>query len=86
MSAPSLFSIYFAVVFHEAFYENPNGIYIRYRTPGKVHNIRRLMVYKKVSSLVMEVLNADDCEIDKNSEDEMQCFMNRFAHACKALV
>ena len=33
--APTLFAIYFAVVFDIAFKDNENGIYIRYRTDGK---------------------------------------------------
>ena len=43
ISAPMLFNIYFAIVFLVAFYENSDGIYIRYRTSGSVFNVRRLL-------------------------------------------
>ena len=51
--APMLFNIYFAVVFLVAFYENSDGIYIRYWTSGSVFNVRRLLSQTKVSSLLV---------------------------------
>ena len=52
---------------------------------SKVYNIRRLLGHTNVSSsLVKKLLYTDDCDIVTHFEDEMQCFMNRFAHACKA--
>ena len=50
ISATMLFNIYFAIVFLVAFYENSDGIYIRYRTSGSVFNVRRLLSHRKVSS------------------------------------
>ena len=47
ISAPTLFNIYFAIVFLVAFYENSDGIYIRYRTSGSVFDVRRLLSQKK---------------------------------------
>ena len=80
-----LFNIYFAIVFLVAFYENSDGIYIRYRTFGSVFNVRRLHSQRKVSSsLVRELLYADDCGIVVHSEDELQCFMNHFVSACNS--
>ena len=82
ISAPMLFNIYFAIVFLVAFYENSDGIYIRYRTPGSVFNVRRLLSQRKVSSsLVRELLYADDCDIIAHSEDELRCFMSHFVSA-----
>ena len=73
ISSPMLFNIYFAIVFLVAFYENSDGIYIRYRTSGSVFNVRRLLSQGKVSSsLVRELLYADDCDIVAHSEDELQ--------------
>ena len=64
ISAPKLFNIYFSLVFLVAFYENSDGIYSRYRTSGSVFNVRRLFSQRKVSSsLVRELLYADDCNI-----------------------
>ena len=81
ISAPTLFTIYFAVVFFLfAFYEKPDGIYIRYRTSSQVYNIRRLLGHTKFSFLVRELLYADNCAIVTHSENEMQRFMNSFAH------
>ena len=76
-----LFNIYFAIVFLGAFYENSDGIYIRYRTSG---NVCRLLYQRKISSsLVKELLYVDDCDIVAHSEDELQCFMNHFS-ACNS--
>ena len=72
ISAPTLFTINFAAVFLEAFFEIPDGIYIRYRTAGKVYNIRRLLAHTKVSSLLRELLYADYYDIVTHSEDERQ--------------
>ena len=85
ISAPMLFNIYFAIVFLVAFYENSDGIYIRYRTSGSVFNVRRLLFQRKVSSLfVRELFFADDCDIVAHSKDELQCFMNHFVSACNS--
>ena len=84
ISAPMLFIIYFTVVFLVAFYENLDGIYIRYWMSGKVYNIHRLLAHTKVpSSLVRELVYVNDCDIVTHSEGEIQLFMNRFAHAGK---
>ena len=85
ISAPMLFNIYFAIVFLVAFYENSDGIYIIYRTSSSVFNVRRQFSLTKVSSsLVRELLYADDCDIVAHSEDELQCFMNHFVSACNS--
>ena len=85
ISALMLFNIYFAIVFLVAFYENSDGIYIRYRTSGSVFNVRRLLSQTKVSSsLVRELLYADDCYIIAHSEDELHCFINHFVSACNS--
>ena len=80
ISASMLFNIYFAEVFLVDFYENSDGIYIRYRTSDSVFNVRRLFSQTKVSSsLVRELLYTDDIA---HSEDELRCFMNHFVSAC----
>ena len=85
ISAPMLFNIYFAIVFLVAFYENSDGIYIRYRTSGSVFNVRRLVSQTKASSsLVRELLYVDDCDIIAHSEDELQRFMKHFVSACNS--
>ena len=55
----------------------------RFQTPGSVFNVRRLLSQRKIpSSLVRELLYADDCDIVAHSEDELQCFMDHFVSAC----
>ena len=47
--------------------------------------VGRLLSQRKVSSsLVRELLYADDCDIVAHSEDELQCFMNHFVSACNS--
>ena len=54
-------------------------------TSGSIFNVRRLLSQSKVSSsLVRELLYADDCDIVAHSEDELQCFMNHFVSACNS--
>ena len=85
ISAPMLFNIYFAIFFLVPFYENSDGIYIRYRTSGSVFIVRRPVSQTKVSSsLARELLYADDCDIVAHSEDELQCFMDHFVSACNS--
>ena len=38
------------------------------------------------SSLVRELLYADDCDIVAHSEDALQCFMNHFVSACNSFA
>ena len=64
-----------------AFYENPDDIFIRFRTSGKIYNIHRLFARTKVpSTLVRELLYADDFDIVTHLKEEMKRFMNRFSH------
>ena len=43
--APTLFSIYFAVMLSYAFQDCDIGVYIRLRTSGKVFNLRRFNTF-----------------------------------------
>lgn len=84
--APTLFAIYFAAVFHIAFKDNENGIYIRYRTDGKLFNIRRFLSSTKVLTvLIRDLLYADDCDLATHTEEDLQTLMNCFSDACKML-
>ena len=49
LSTPTLFTIYFTIVFPVAFYENLDDIYFRYQTSGKVDNIHRLLAHTQRS-------------------------------------
>ena len=74
--APTLFTIFVAVVLQEAFRNNENGIYIRYRSTGKLLNIIQFIEDTKVSTaLVRDLLYADDCDLVTYTEWEMQVLM-----------
>ena len=54
--APTLFAIFFSVVFLIAFQNNDVGVYIRYRTTGKVFNLSRFRSKTKVfTSLIRDL-------------------------------
>ena len=59
--APALFAIYFAAMLQLAFKDNVHGIYIRYRTSGKVFNLRRFtaksrLLYTLVRDYFMQMM------------------------------
>ena len=84
--APTLFAIFFSVVFIIAFKNNDVGVYIRYRTTGKVFNLRRFASKTKVFiSLIRDLLYADDCDLLTHTEQDLQNLMNLFSSACKIL-
>ena len=60
--APTLFSMMFSAMLAEAFSDNSDGIPIRFRTDGKLFNLRRLYPKSKVKmDCVRDLLFADDC-------------------------
>ena len=46
--APTLFSMVFATMLHDASQDNDDGIQLKYRTDGGVFNLRRLKAKTKV--------------------------------------
>ena len=83
--APTLFSMMFSAMLAEAFRDNSDGILIRYRTDGKVFNLRRLHAKSKVKMCcVRDLLFADYCALNACSEPEMQQSMDKFSSACNA--
>ena len=61
-SAPTLFAIFFSMMFREAKDDLQDGIYIRARTDGSVFNLRHLLSRTKTSEkLTTDLLFADDC-------------------------
>ena len=62
--APTLFSIFFSIILHEAKEDLPDGIYIRFRTDGSL-----LARTKTIEELITEVLFADDCALLAHMEE-----------------
>ena len=82
--APTLFAIFFAAMLHEAFRDIDIGIYIQYRTSGKLFNLRRLQASSKITeALIRELLFADDCGLCTHTVEDMQILMNRFSTAAQ---
>ncbi|XP_071508585.1 uncharacterized protein [Diadema antillarum] len=82
--APTLFSMTFSAMLSDVFKDcEPDGINIRYRSDGKLFNLRRLKVITKVKETVIRDFSfADDCALNANGEDEMQLQMDRFSSDC----
>ena len=83
--APTLFSIFFSTVMANAFQECDQGIYINYRTTGKLFDIRRFgATTKTFQTLIRDLLYADDCDLVTHSVSDMQHLMNKINESCKA--
>ena len=83
--AATLFSVFFSIVLNDAFRGCNQGIYIRYRSSGKLFNIRRFATKTKVLLvLVRDLLYADDCDLVTHTGSDMQCIMDRLSEAYRA--
>ena len=81
--APTLFSMVFAAMLHDASQDHDDGIQLKYRTGRGVLNLRRLKAKTKVKvATLRELLFADDCALNSNTEAEMQQCVNHFSRAC----
>ena len=81
--APTLFSMVFAVMLHDVSKYNDDGIQLKYKTDGGVFNLRRLKANTKVKvATLSQLLFADDCDLNSNTEAEMQQCVNHFSRAC----
>ena len=83
---PTLFSIYFTMLLAFAFKDCDKGAFLRFRTTGKVFNLRRLNTKSQTfRGLVRELLYADDdADFVSHSERDMLDIMNCFSTACDA--
>ena len=80
-----LFAIYFAVTILCAFKDLDEGIFVRYRTPGSVFDIRRLKRnFENFVALIRDLLYADDCDLVSHTERGLQLLVTGFELACNA--
>ena len=81
--APTLFSLYLTAVLWFAFHDCDIGVYFRFRTSGRIFNLRRFQARTLVQeSLVRDLLYADDADLVAHSIGDMQSVMDRFSDAC----
>lgn len=81
--APTLFSLMFSAMLTDAFRDSGMGIDLRYRTDGKLFNLRRLQAKTKVlTDTLREFLFADDCALNTATEANMQHCVDKFSLAC----
>ena len=85
--APTLFSMVFAAMLHDASQDTDDGIQLKYRTDGGVFNLRRLKAKTKVKvATLRELLSEDDCAPNSNTEAEMQQCRMTFLELATTLV
>lgn len=82
--APTLFSLMFSAMLTDAFRDGDVGIGLKYRTDGKLFNLRRLQAKTKVmTDIIRDFLFADDCALNAGSEADMQLSVDKFATASR---
>ena len=84
--APTLFSIYFAVLLQHAFKASPGDVLLYWRTDGHLHfDLAKLKAKTKTTtSLIRDLLFADDATVVAHSESTLQEMMDQLSQACKA--
>ena len=64
----------------DAFSNTDVGVYIKFKTTGKLPNLRRFQASTKVmKALIRELLFADDCALFTHTVEDMQILMDKFA-------
>ena len=81
------FSMMFSAMLTDAFREANPSMDIRYRTDGRLFNLRRLQAKTKVHvDKLRDFLFADDCALNAGSAEDMLCSMDLFSNACSSFV
>ena len=85
--APTLFAIYFYIVFLIAFGDtDAPAVYIRYRTTNKLFDLKRFNAKSKCTiAAIRDLLYADDCDLVSHTEADMQKMLDLFSKACTDL-
>ncbi|BHF59852.1 hypothetical protein SprV_0100281300 [Sparganum proliferum] len=82
--SPTLFNLIFSAMLMDAYRDERSGIRIAYRTDGQLPNHRRMHFQSRVPPItVHELLFADDCSLNTNTEGDMQRSMDFFSVACE---
>ena len=83
--APTLFSIYFAALLQHAFKASPGDVFLHWRIDGSLFDLARLKTKTKTTtSLIRDLLFADDAALVSHSESTLQEMMDQLSRACKA--
>ncbi|KAL7834458.1 hypothetical protein SRHO_G00287050 [Serrasalmus rhombeus] len=84
--APTLFSIFVAVILYLISENLPQGVKIMYRTEGQLFNINRFRAKGQISTVsIMELQYADDNALVALSEENLQSTLSVFVKAYKQL-
>ena len=83
--APTLFAIFAAAMFMDAFSDSPSGVSIRFCSNGSLFNLARLRSQSKcMTTLLHEFQYADDCALIADSEEALQDSIDSFADAASS--
>lgn len=81
--APKLFRMMFSAMLLDTFLDTDPGIDIKFRTDGKLFNLRHLQAKTKVHEVRLhDFLFADDCALNAVSAQDMQDSLQLFFTAC----
>ena len=84
IAGPKLFKLFYAAMLNEATRDLQCGVFIRFRTTGKLFNLSRLRASTKVFEQILhELLYADDCALEAHSFQNIQLISNKFAEAAQ---
>ena len=73
------------MVFIYSFLNCDRGIYIRYRTTGKLFRLTRMKaITLTFLQLIRDLLYADDCDLVAHTKEDLQYFMDCLSRSCKA--
>ena len=81
--APTLFDIFFSLLFSSAFGSPSEGVCLHSRTDGKLFNLVALHAKTKVQQvMIMDILFADDAALISHTEEGPQRLTDQLAPAC----
>ena len=85
-AAPTLFSIFLALVLILVHDHLPSGVVIEYRMDGQLYNLRRFRSKSRITQAsITDLQYADDCVILAHSEDTLQTILNLFSSTYQSL-